>query len=276
MRTVTIRLSLTAACLAAAALHAHAQEARPATREIRGQIGASINNAGLQNTLELSWTRRAISAGIVHGLTPAQTRLGGWLQVSPAPMFDLRAGVDPSLYFGTFNSLQGFDAYDNAFDKDARDARAGAKTGYSVRAYVAPTLKMKAGPIVASVTGELEFWRSNAAAPYFYEPTRDTLLKSSGDRLLATTSVVMYRRTVGEGALSAGAIHTTVRVFDAGANDVRKLGAIVVREFSGTHFRLPRPRITVIAAKYLDDPAKQGQWTAAAAIGFRATRSAAR
>ena len=270
MRVTTTR-TLVAAALLAAAVPAQAQTAAP-RRELRGQIGASINNAGLQNTLELSWTRALVSAGVVHGLTPAQTRIGGWLQIAPARMFDIRAGVDPSLYFGTFNSLQGFDAYDDAFDKDARDARAGAKAGYSVRAYLAPTVRMKAGPIVASATGELEYWRSNAGGPFFYEPTRDTLLKSSGDRLLATTSVVMYRLERGEGALSAGAIHTTLRVFDAGANDIRKLGGIVIREFSERHFGLPRPRVTLVVAKYLDDPSKAGQWTAAAAVGFRSAR----
>jgi len=44
--------------------------------------------------------------------------------------------------------------------------------------YVAPALKAKAGPIVAALTAEREWWRSNARAVYFYEPTRDTLLRS--------------------------------------------------------------------------------------------------
>lgn len=266
MRATFIRLAV---ALAVLIVHvpAWAQQDAP-RREMRGQLGASINNAGIQQTLEMSWIRPRISAGVVHGLTPAQTRLGGWLQVSPAPFFDLRAGVDPSAYFGTFNSLQGFDSYGDAFDKDARDTRAGAKAGYSLRAYLAPTLKMKAGPIVAAATAELEWWRASEDAPFFYEPTRDTLLKSSGDRLMTTSSVVMYQR----GAISAGGIHTSMRVFDARRNDVQKLGAIVIHESAVKRFGLSNPRVTLVVAKYLQDPSKEGQWTAAAAIGFRTRR----
>lgn len=264
---------------------ASAQQPQPETsRELRGQVGASYNNAGLQNTLELSWLRPATAsthpllagahfgAGIVHALTPAQMRLGGWVQYSPLSIIDIRAGVDPSVYFGTFNSLQGFDSYGDPFDTDARKARAGAKAGLSMRTYVAPTVKLKAGPIVASATAELEWWRSNAGGDFFYEPMRDTLLKSAGDRMMSTTGVVMYQKAMGEGTLSAGVLHTTVRVFDAPLNDIQKLGAIAIREFTGSRFGLPRPKLTLIVARYLDDRSKHGQWAAAAAIGFRSRR----
>lgn len=272
MRAHFIRLFAVALALAACAAPAAAQQAvdsGSARRVVRGQLGASINNAGLQNTLELAWVRARMSAGIVHTVTPAQMRLGGWVQLSPHPVLDLRAGVDPSAYFGTFNSLQGFDSYDDAFDKEARDVRAGAKAGLAVRAYLAPTLKMKAGPFVGAVAAEFEWWRSNAGGPLFYEPTRDTLLKSSGDRLVTTNTVVMHRRVIGDGAMSIGGIHMLTRVFDARQNDIQKVGAIAVREFAGTHFRLPRPRLTLVVARYLDDRSKDGQWTAAAAVGFR-------
>jgi len=227
---------------------------REASREVRGQLGVSINNAGLQNVIEVSWMRPAsasthpllagarFGAGIVHALTPAQTRLGGWLEYSPLSFLDIRAGIDPSVYFGTFNSLQGFDSYSDAFDTDAREARGGGRAGYSTRAYVAPTLKMKIGPIVASATAEMEWWRSNAEREFFYEPTRDTLLKSAGDRMLATAAVLMYQHSIGRG------------------------------EFSGPRFGLPHPRLTLVVARYLDDPSKEGQWTAAAAVGFRSRR----
>jgi hypothetical protein len=264
---------------------ASAQQPQPETsRELRGQLGASYNNAGLQNTLELSWLRPASSsthpmlagahfgAGIVHALTPTQMRLGGWVQYSPLSILDIRAGVDPSVYFGTFNSLQGFDSYDDSFDTDARKARAGAKAGLSMRTYVAPTLKLKAGPIVASATAELEWWRSNAAGDFFYEPTRDTLLRSAGDRMISTTGIVMYQQAMGEGTLAIGALHTTARVSDAPLNDIQKLGAIAIREYAGARFGLPRPKVTLVVARYLDDRSKEGQWTAAVAVGFRSRR----
>jgi hypothetical protein len=260
-----------------------AQQAEPG-RSITGQAGASINNPGVQATLEVSWLRPLststhpllsgahIAAGAVQALTPAQTRLGGWVQYAPLSIFDLRAGIDPSVYFGTFNSLQGFDRYDEAFDSDARKGRAGAEAGFSVRTYVAPTLKMRAGPFVASAGAELEWWRASADQEFFYEPTRDTLLKSGGDRIIRTTAVLMYRRALDRGSVAVGPIHTTSSVPDAPQNDVVKIGALAVREYDGRRFGLPRPKLTVMVGRYLEDPSKDGQWTAAASIGFNAGR----
>ncbi len=252
-----------------------------ARREISGQLGASINNAGLQNTIGISWTwplsssdhpllRDAhIATGIANALTPAQARVGGWVEVSPLSILDIRAGVDPSAYFGTFNALQSFERYDEPFDKDDRDARGGAKAGRGARTYVAPTLKLKAGPVLAAATSEFEWWRSNAKGVMFYEPTRDTLLKSDGDRLVTSTSVLMYQTQMRSGTLSAGLIYNFMNVFDAPENRIRKLGVIGVREFAGRRLHLPNARLTMVVAKYLEDPSKEGQWTAAMAVGFR-------
>jgi hypothetical protein len=103
-------------------------------RELRGQLGVSVNNPGLQNTVEMTWTwplsssrnpllsGAHVAARVVHAITPALTRLGGWVEYSPLSILDLRAGIDPSASFGTFNTLMSFDAYTDPFDKDARDA----------------------------------------------------------------------------------------------------------------------------------------------------------
>lgn len=250
-------------------------------REVRGQLGASVNNMGLQNTIDVTWTwplssstnpllsGAHITTGITHALTPAQTRLGGWIEVAPLSVFDVRVGFDPSAYFGTFNSLQSFDSYADPFDKTARDTRGGGKVGTAGRLYVSPSLKMQAGPIVALAGADFEWWRSNASGALFYEPTRDTLLKSGGDRLVTTTSIVMYRRAMRSGTMSAGAIHNTTNVFDARRNRIQKLGVIGVREFDTGRFHLPRPRFTVVVSRYLADPSKEGQWSAALAIGFK-------
>lgn len=251
-------------------------------REVTGQLGASINNAGLQNTLGVSWTRGLFSSdhpllkdahmavGITNAVTPAQARLGGWVEFSPASILDLRAGFEPTAYFGTFNSLQSFDSYADPFDKDARDLRGAARAGTGMRTYVGGTLKLKAGPFVAATSSDLEAWRSSASGPMFYEPTRDTLLKSGGDALMNSTSVLMYQRQLGSGTASAGIIHNLTDVFDAPAgNRIQKLGVIGVREFSGRRFHLPNARFTAVVSKYLEDPSKKGQWTAAMAIGFR-------
>lgn len=255
-----------------------------ARREVRGQLGASVNNAGVQNTLETSWTWRTsrsthpllsgahVATGITNALTPTQAKLGGWVEYSPLSILDLRAGFDPAIYFGTFDSLMGFMSYDEPFNPDYRKARGGAKAGVSARTYLSPTLKFRAGPIVASAGAEFEWWHSSAGEAFFYEPTRDTLLKSGGDRLLNTTSVLMYQRMGGAGSFSIGGLHTMARVADAPDNRVQKLGMIVISEWEATRYHLPHPRLTVVIARYLEDPNKQDGWTAAVAVGFRTGR----
>jgi hypothetical protein len=71
------------------------------------------------------------------------------------------------------------------------------------------------------------------------------------------------------GTLSAGAIYNFMNVFDAPGNRIRKVGLIGVREFAGRRFHLPNARLTMVVSKYLEDPSKEGQWTAAMAVGFR-------
>lgn len=251
----------------------------PLQREVTGQLAGSINNAGLQQTLGVSWTRPLVpsthplingahlSSGVTGALTPALGRIGGWLEFAPLSILEFRAGFDHSSYFGTFNSLQSFDSYTEPFDKDARDARGGARAGTAKRLYFAPTIKLQFGPVVIASTTELEGWWSDAPGRYFYEPTRDTLLASEGDGLLTVSSVIMYRRPLASGSVSVGAIHQAVEAPTV-ENNIEKYGVIGIREFGGRRFRLPNARVTGVIARYSADPHKQGEWTAALAVGF--------
>ena len=250
-------------------------------REIRGQVGASINNSGLQNTIEVAWIKPTstsehpllsgahLAAGITNALTPTQIKLGGWVEYAPLSVFALRAGLEPSAYFGTFDSLMGLGEYDEPFDPDSRKARGGAKAGTAGRVYVSPVLRFRAGRVLGSGGVDLEWWRSSADRPFFFEPTRDTVLKSDGDRLLMATSVLVYQVQSGSAPLVIGAIHTLAQVADAPDNRIQKLGLIATKEFAARRFKLPHPRLTMVVARYLDDPSKRGEWTAAIAVGFR-------
>jgi hypothetical protein len=245
----------------------------------------SVNNLGLQNTLERSWSwplwasrhpllaGAHISTGVVNVVTPALARLGGWVEVSPLSVLDIRTGFEPVAYFGTFNALKSFDDYSEPFDSEALSANTDSKPGYGSRFYVEPVAKGKFGPVVAQVAASFERWQANASGDYFYEPVKDTLLRSAGDTMVSTTSLAMYQRDIGgDGTLSTGVLHTLTEVFDAPQNRSQRLGVIAVREFSSTHLRVPRMRITVTAWRYLDDPSKKNQFGAAAAIGFRRGR----
>jgi hypothetical protein len=132
---------------------------------------------------------------------------------------------------------------------------------------------MKVGPLVAAASADVEWWKSDAAGPLFYEPARDTLLKTKGDWLLSTSSVLLYQRGLGpDGILSAGLIHQLTYVRDAPANKIQRLGVLVAREFGAKRFGLPHPSLVVTLAQYLDDPSKKHQMSAALALALKSTR----
>lgn len=257
----------------------------PRGREITGQLGASFNNPGLQNTLDVAWVKplstsanpllagARVAGGVVSVITPTMTRAGGWLEYAPLSIVAVRAGVEPVFYFGSFSSLMQFPSYDSTFDQDVLSEKIGTSAGVGLKSYVTPSIQFRAGRVVARVSADFEDWRSSADGPYFYEATRDQLLASGGDQLINTSSVAMYEHpTGGGGALSAGVFHGLTRVFDAGQNQSQRLGIIGIRQFASTHLTLPKPRFTVLLYQYLDDASKQGSWGGAIAIGFRAGR----
>jgi hypothetical protein len=251
-------------------------------RVIRDQLGGSINEPGLQNTLELFWTRPLsrsknvlladahFSVGLVSVTTPSEARLGVWFEYSPLSILDIRAGAEPSVYFGTFDSVQSFATYSDVFDRKTRESRGDATSATGSRIYVSPALKMKVGPIVARVGADFERWSSSATGPLFYEATRDTLLKTRGDYLWNLTTVAMYQHDYASGGLfSAGLIHDMTTVFDAIGNRSQRLGVIGIHEFGAKRFGLPHLRVTAIVWRHIQDPSKHNQWGAILGFAFR-------
>jgi hypothetical protein len=282
MRLQILRIFVIAMFAGPMALTADAQTATPKTATVStGQLGASINNAGLQQSFDLSVTRRLttsknpwlseahVAAGGFLAATPAGVRGGGWVEYAPVSVMAIRAGLEPAQYFGTFHSLTSFDTRLEAFDPDARKARASAASGHTMKMFVSPTLQFRAGHLAARSTLNIERWSSSAAGPLFYEPTRDTLLAVGGDDLASISTVVLYQHSLkGGGQLMFGPMHSIMRVRRSQLNQVQKVGLVAVREMSSNHFGLIRPSLSAQAAYYVDDPNKQGQWSGAMAVGF--------
>lgn len=277
-------------CLAQTAGGSPAAPAAPSAaptvvRELSGQLGATINNAGLQQRFDLSW-RRALSTsrspllseshvtfGASAAVTPALVRGGVWAEVAPLSIFVVRAGAEPMYYFGTFDSLTSFDSRRDPFDPDSREERGGAAAGTARRFYVTPTLQFRAGRFAGATSADFEWWSSNATGPFFYEPTLDTLLDVHGDRLMALSSAVLYEHPLAaDGRLSAGLTHALTRVNDDSLNQIQRLGVVVIRQFDRRLLGLTTPSFTAMVWRYLDDPSKRDEWGGALAIGFLLSR----
>ena len=249
--------------------------------ELRGQLGGSINNLGVQQSFDLSW-RRSLSAsprpilseahvavGGSTAFTPAHVRGGVWVELAPVSMFVVRVGAEPAHYFGTFDSLTSFHSRRDAFDTDSRRERGGAVSGTATRVYVTPTLQFRVGRLLGATSADLEWWSSDAAGPFFYEPTRDTLLDVSGDRLTTLTNAVLYEHPLAAGGqISAGLTHALTRVTHDSLNEIQRVGVVAIRRFDGRVLGFARPSVTATVSRYLDDPSKRGEWSGALAIGF--------
>ena len=237
-------------------------------------LGASVNRAGVQNDLELSWTRGKAAAGVAHVLSPAFTRVHLWAEVTPVRVATLRIGAAPSGYFGTFKSLMGFQALDDDFGDDARERRASlAGPGTALLLYAQPTLRMKVGPVAAVASASIERWHASGGDPVFYEPSRDALVRSDGGTLVSTSAALLaLRPRANGGELAFGLLHKTTRVPDASLNDAQRVGAFVSRSFGGRRFGLREPRVSLALLHALEDRNLEGQLGAGASIGFRLGR----
>jgi hypothetical protein len=257
-----------------ASAFATAEEPVPATRlEVTNTFGAMVNVVGFEDILDVVWKRSLsrsssplvkdahLSLGLTNTFSPAYDRVGAWVEVSPLSIVDLRVGFEPTLYFGLFNSLQDFPSYGSPFDERTRkDTNDGSYLGFARRVYVAPTVKMKVGPVIAFSGAEIEWWKAEGDGPHFYEPARDTLLESRGDRVFRTSSGLLFELRGGEGRkFLLGPWHQLTDVEGARANRVQRVGLLGVYELGGRRLGLRRPTLIGQLAYYVDDPFKKNE-----------------
>ena len=253
------------------------------TSELRTQLGVSYSNLGLQQSIE--WTRKRPLApgggaltsdphflfGAQVAVSPSYARVHFWAQYAPASILTLRVGVEPAQYFGTFDSLMPFDAADLPFDTDSRKDRGGARADRAIRLYVTPTVRLRARRLVALASVDVESWSSSSSGKFFYEPTRDTLLRSSGDVLGAWRAVMMYEHvTAGGIRVAVGGIHTFQTHGGSLEVDkhlhIQRAGLITSIQSDNRLLGLRRPSITATVGRYLDDPSKKDGWTATVTV----------
>lgn len=265
-------------CLLALALAAPAAAQTPASlvsREVRMQLAASINNAGLQQSLEVHW-RRALtrssrvvvrdahaSVGVTAAATPASVRGGVWGEVAPLSIVTVRAGVEASQYFGNFNSLWSTDRRDAPFDGDARRDAGGAAAGRAMRWYVTPSLQARAGRWALRAAADFDRWSATAPGPYVYEPSRDALISVSGDRTVSVSTATVYETSR---AWRLGVAHQWMRAGNDAATEIQKGGVLIGWSASAEPQHRLRPSVTLNVFRYLDHPQRTEGFGAAIAI----------
>jgi hypothetical protein len=275
--------SILLACLTCSyALGATRAAAEPPQREIRNTFGVMVNVIGLEDILDVTWrwslsrsdnpllSDAHFTLGLTNTFSPAYDRIGAWAELSPLSIIDLRAGIEPTLYFGLFNSLQDFAGYDAVFDEKTRkETNDLSYMGFGGRVFVAPTFKMRLGRVVGAVSAEWEWWRAAGDGPFFYEPARDVLLESEGDRLVRASSALLLECPLSNGKkLLIGPMHQILDVEGARNNRVQRIGVLAVYELGARALGLNKPTLIGQAACYLDDRFKRHEPWALVAVRF--------
>ena len=251
-------------------------------RRLDNTLGTSVNPIGLQEQLTLSWrwglsqsknpflSDAHIALGASNTFSPAYDRLDLWAELSPLSVLDLKAGLEPVFYFGTFGHLVGFPSYGSDFSKAAREAikdQAVSRTG--IRYHVSPTFKIRLGRVVARTGAEFEWWRVDGPGAFFYEPMRDTLLDSDGDAMMTLSSQLFYEfPRAGGKKILAGLFHDMNDVYDAPDNRRQRLGPLVVWTLGERRFGVREPTVVGCVFSYLQDPSKDGELGGFLALSF--------
>lgn len=252
-------------------------------RRFENTFAFVLNPLGIQDAFEVSWTRPInkseallykdahLAMGIASKLTPAFERVGAWFEYSPLSVLDLRIGVEPVYYFGTYKVFLPFDRASARFDDDVIEARVKeAATGFAGRIYFSPTLKAKAGSVVARVRAELGLWKAQKKGePFYYEPAWDTLIRARGSRVTTVEAVVLREfRLTGEKTLLLGLVYDLTTVSDAGINRKQDIGLLAVWSKPGAFHALKDPAVAAKVIYFLQDPWRRHEPAALLAFVF--------
>lgn len=252
-------------------------------RRFENTFAFVLNPLGVQDAFEASWTRRLnhreeplhkeahIAVGAASKLTPAFERVGGWFEYSPLSVIDLRVGIEPVFYFGTYKVFLPFDRADARFDDDVIEARVKeAASGFAGRAYVSPTLKARVGSVAARVRAEVSFWKAGQKGePFFYEPALDTLIKAGGSRVLTIEGLILREfKLTGEKTLLVGPVYDLTSVSNAAVNRKQDVGLLAVWSKTGRFHAMKDPALAAKIVYFLQDPWRRHEPAAQLALVF--------
>ena len=266
--------------------HAEAQSRpsdRPWQRRIDNTFVFVLNPLGIMDSLDVTWTKPInrsddllhkdahVAAGVVNRVAPAFLRVGPWFEYSPLSIIDLRVGIEPIYYFGTFKAFLPFESPSASFDDEVIEARQGeAAAGFAGRVYFSPTLKARAGAVVARVRAEVAYYKAQEAGePFFYEPILDTLVKAGGSTVLTLEALALREFELGGGKkLLLGPVYDLTTVREASVNRKQDIGLIVAWSKSGAFHALKDPAFSAKVVYFLQDPVRRHEPAAFITFAF--------
>jgi hypothetical protein len=265
---------------------ASGQDATPQAawkRRVENTFAFVLNPLGIQDAFDVSWTKSISSSesllhkdahlgvGVSSKLTPAFERLGAWFEYAPLSILDVRVGIEPVYYFGTYKVFLPFAGPKARFDDDVIEARVKeAASGFAGRAFFSPTVKARVGSVVGRLKTEISWWKAQKEGePYYYEPAWDTLIKASGSTVLTLEALALREfKLAGEKTLLVGPVYDLTRVNNATANRKQDLGILAVWSKTGSFHALKDPTVAAKVFYFLQDPWRRHELAAQFAFVF--------
>ncbi|MBX7184709.1 MAG: hypothetical protein K1Y01_06125 [Vicinamibacteria bacterium] len=268
----------------AAPVAATARAPRLWERRVDNTFFFVLNPLGVMDSLDVSWTKPInqsddllhkdahLATGLMNRFTPAFARVGAWFEYSPLSVVDLRVGVEPIYYFGTFKAFLPFEKASANFDDDViRERQGQAAAGFAGRAFFSPTLKARAGSVVARARAEVSRYKAaKAGEPYFYEPILDTLVRAKGSTVLTLEVLALREFDRGNGRkFLIGPVYDLTTVRQAPENRKQDIGAIAAWSKSGAFHSVSDPALAAKVVYFLEDPVRRHEAAAFITLGFR-------
>ncbi len=210
-----------------------------------------------------------LQTGFGIASTPAYGRAYVHAEWLAAVFAKLRVQYDFYRFYGTNTSLLSFPSGTASFGRSEVKALEGTEeAGNGSRFLIRPTLYAKAGHVLIMNRTDIAYFHFSGTGPYFLEWTYETLLKD-GDHLIENRTNFLYEFMKGPGEISllAGPYYEFMRT--AAAELERQRAGVmaywVPREAVGS---LKRPRFFAQVGYYIQDRNREGEYTAAAGMGF--------
>jgi hypothetical protein len=160
-----------------------------------------------------------LQAGTMLALNPAYAQASVYGEWMPAIFAQLKLQYDLYGFFGDNGALLSFPSADAKFGDDEIDDLEGQEeSGLGHRILFQPTLRGKLGPLFLRNQTDVAYYWFDARNPYAFEREYDTLLRESGDVLVANRSHLLFQawRGTGESILLAGPFYEVTHALDAG------------------------------------------------------------
>ncbi|UCD85112.1 MAG: hypothetical protein JSU92_02675 [Deltaproteobacteria bacterium] len=249
---------------------------------LTNQIKGRAIPEGVSDTIELNYRyyysgsdsilfqNNHLGIGFAESISPATNSVGGFIEIEPVAVFNLRIQYEYIQYFGVLTAILTFPDKDSDYSDDILDERkenGDAEWATGSHISILPTFQIKIGRFVALDMLSFEWWEIDKNN-YFYEPSNDTLMKTSDYFFTNATIAGLELWSRDENTMMIlGTRYTHFRV--ESADKIRKqLDGIMIWMMGEKRWWMEKPVLVTVAGGILEDKYREGSFFAGIVFEF--------